>query len=266
MRQRIVTALFGIPIALVAILVATPWPIGVLAWLAYALCSLELTRIYTGRGGGYFAPSPGFMVFVAAVALVREPQAILVEVGVLGSMWAAGVAGFVLLAKGRRHLAIRVLASFYLFGGLLACVVLQRWGMVGNGAWWNPNLLLMAIVPLWAGDSAAIFVGKALGKHPMAPAISPGKTWEGAVANFLFCLLVALGIGALLSLLWWKGAACGTLSGILGQIGDLLESKLKRSSGLKDSGSILPGHGGVLDRLDSLLMSAMPVAALLLLT
>lgn len=265
MRQRILTALVGIPIALAAILANSCWPVGVICLALYAIGSLELTRIYTGKGGGYLAPSPGFLASVAAIAMLSDPRIVQFGIGGLWVLLVAGVSGMALLAKGARKLPYRILASFYLFAGLVACVLLQRWGALGTSSLFRPNLLLMAVVPLWAGDSAAIFVGQAIGKHPMAPSISPGKTWEGGIANLLFSVLAAAGLGLWLGLPWWKGIAVGALVGTLGQVGDLLESQLKRSSGLKDSGSILPGHGGVLDRIDSLLLTSLPVATVLLL-
>jgi phosphatidate cytidylyltransferase len=121
----------------------------------------------------------------------------------------------------------------------------------------------MSIVPLWGGDTAAIFVGRWIGKHPLAPSISPQKTIEGGVANLLACVLVAVVLGALLAISWPASLACGLVAGVFGQAGDLFESALKRRAGLKDSGALLPGHGGLLDRIDSILFTATPVLAIL---
>lgn len=118
------------------------------------------------------------------------------------------------------------------------------------------NPILLALLPLWAGDSAAIFAGMAFGRHPLAPSISPKKTWEGAVANLLSCLLAAWGTGVWVGLPTAPSLAIGFLTGTLGQAGDLFESWLKRKADMKDSGTILPGHGGILDRIDSLLPTA----------
>jgi phosphatidate cytidylyltransferase len=128
---------------------------------------------------------------------------------------------------------------------------------------WNVPVLI-ALLPLWAGDSAAIFAGKAFGKHPMAPTISPKKTWEGGIANFLACVLTAWGVGVWIGLPVGHAVAVGVSTGILGQVGDLGQSWLKRKVGVKDSGTFLPGHGGFLDRLDSLLLSALPTVAITL--
>ena len=124
----------------------------------------------------------------------------------------------------------------------------------------GPYLLLFALVVTWIGDTAAYFVGRTVGRHSFAPHLSPNKTWEGAVASFLGSVLVALVFKRLatfnLSVLQVMGmaAACN----IAGQIGDLLESAYKRSAGVKDSGAMLPGHGGILDRIDALIL-AIPV-------
>lgn len=118
--------------------------------------------------------------------------------------------------------------------------------------------LLLVFLPLWAGDTAAIFAGKAFGKHLLAPNISPKKTWEGAIANFLACILAAWGTAVWVGIAPAWGVLIGVITGILGQAGDLFESWLKRQAGVKDSGNLLPGHGGILDRIDSLLFTAIP--------
>ena len=115
--------------------------------------------------------------------------------------------------------------------------------------------LLLAIV--WLGDTAAYYVGSRIGRHKLAPVISPKKSWEGAAASFAIAMIAAviwsqvrlgrLEIGILVA---------SALTSVAAQIGDLVESMIKRGSGVKDSGSILPGHGGVLDRLDALLFGA----------
>src|SRR3984885_1778417 len=122
----------------------------------------------------------------------------------------------------------------------------------------GPRLLLFALVITWAGDTVAYFVGRAMGKHKFAPILSPKKTWEGAVGGFAGSLLV----GAAFSK--WTGIAMGQMltmaavGNVAGQVGDLLESAYKRSAGVKDSGTLLPGDGGILDRIDALIL-AIPV-------
>ena len=122
----------------------------------------------------------------------------------------------------------------------------------------------MALVPVWAGDIAAIFAGRALGKRLLAPKVSPKKTVEGSVANLLAAVLAAWLLGRLLHVSDTRSLGAGLAVGLLGQAGDLFESWLKRRAGVKDSGVLLPGHGGVLDRLDSVLFAAPAVALIVL--
>jgi phosphatidate cytidylyltransferase len=119
----------------------------------------------------------------------------------------------------------------------------------------GPRLLLFALVITWAGDSVAYFVGRAIGKHPFAPHLSPKKTWEGAVGGFAGSLLAGYAFS------WWLHGsvphflAMAGVGNVAGQVGDLLESAYKRSAGVKDSGALLPGHGGILDRIDALILA-----------
>ena len=138
-----------------------------------------------------------------------------------------------------------------------------------QGAWF----VIFILGVIWVSDSAAYFVGSAFGRHKLAPRISPGKTWEGAIGAMVF-----VGLYAVAWIYFSKGILPGRLTGptsgklmliamllfiaILGVYGDLFESYLKRVAGVKDSGHILPGHGGILDRVDALL-PALPVAALM---
>jgi phosphatidate cytidylyltransferase len=129
-------------------------------------------------------------------------------------------------------------------------------------------LLLFALVITWAGDTSAYFVGRWVGKHPIAPHLSPKKTWEGAAASLIAALLVGAIFPRFAEAVFEKLLAAPILlppmfgmavvGNIAGQAGDLLESAYKRSAGVKDSGSLLPGHGGVLDRIDALIL-AIPV-------
>ncbi|MEQ9104056.1 MAG: phosphatidate cytidylyltransferase [Rhodothermales bacterium] len=123
-------------------------------------------------------------------------------------------------------------------------------------------LVLLLFGMIWACDTAAYYTGRSLGRHKLAPTISPNKTWEGAVGGVLGALLVAF----LVRHFWLPGLTpvdamgLALIAGVFGQAGDLLESALKRSAGVKDSGTLLPGHGGMLDRFDSIIV-AMPLYA-----
>ena len=118
------------------------------------------------------------------------------------------------------------------------------------------QLLLFTLVLVWVGDTAAYLVGRGFGRLKMSPQLSPQKTWEGAAANLLGALLVGVLFDYWLNISLPHLLAMAAIGSIAGQVGDLLESAYKRSAGVKDSGTILPGHGGMLDRIDALLLAA----------
>jgi len=158
-----------------------------------------------------------------------------------------------------RDAATGVLAAAYVsFLAGFAVLLLRE----DQGPWLVLTLLLGAV----ANDTGGYVAGVLFGRHPMAPSISPKKSWEGAAGS----LLLAGGVGVALSVLaldapWWAGLVFGVGAVVTATVGDLAESLLKRDLGLKDMGTLLPGHGGILDRIDSMLMTA-PVGYLLLTT
>ena len=128
-----------------------------------------------------------------------------------------------------------------------------------------PSWLLAVIVSVWAGDVVAYVVGTTIGRRKILPRISPGKTWEGTLAGFVAATAAAILVAIPAGLAsWWVVTA--VLIGPVAFGGDLLESWLKRRAGVKDSGTLLPGHGGVLDRIDSLVAAGPLVAAAIVLT
>lgn len=135
-------------------------------------------------------------------------------------------------------------------GVLLTYIILIR-GISTPFGW---QVLLFMFITIWGNDTGAYFIGSFLGKTPLAPKISPHKTVEGSVGGLLIGALAGIGFGLAFQLPW-SILALSPLIGIVGQIGDLFESLLKRGAGVKDSGWILPGHGGVLDRFDSAMLS-----------
>ncbi|MGB5158103.1 phosphatidate cytidylyltransferase [Desulfobacterium sp. N47] len=170
------------------------------------------------------------------------------------------VSGFISLFKFKINKDVIWLVSKQLMGLIyiplfLSYLVLIRNG--SNGIFWIYFLLII----IFAGDTGAFYTGSYFGKHKLCPSVSPGKTIEGSLGG----LGASLMAGALFkyfflpSYSWWVSILLFICVGIAGQIGDLFESELKRSAGIKDSGSILPGHGGILDRIDALLF-AIPVA------
>lgn len=129
-------------------------------------------------------------------------------------------------------------------------VRLNEIGQVGR------ELILFTLCLIWAGDILAYFVGRALGRIPMAPALSPKKTWEGALGNMLASLLVGVVFARWMQVDALMLLVIAGLGNIAGQMGDLIESAYKRGAAVKDSGTLVPGHGGVLDRIDSLILAA----------
>jgi len=123
----------------------------------------------------------------------------------------------------------------------------------------NGGLLIISVfITLWVTDSAAYFLGSAFGKHKLFPRVSPNKSWEGAIAGFVFAMIAMVVLQTfLLTFLQLSDAiVLGIIVGLFGQIGDLIESLLKRDAGVKDSSNIIPGHGGIFDRFDSLIFSS----------
>jgi len=252
MKQRIFTAIFAGAVALAALLAPIPEPLVALAAVALVVGLYELA------------------------ILIKEPFSYVLTFGLIGIcplflvnerlplpwtamlVWLLGILSVLFIACGQRR--IWPLASFWIAGSLGVAIWLHRATAGPNIA---SSLLLLTLLPLWVGDSAAYFVGRAFGKTALAPKISPKKTWEGAIANLAGCLAAAWGVGFALGVPLLPSLLVGASTGILGQAGDLLESWLKRSTDTKDSGSILPGHGGILDRLDSFLASG-PVSAAIL--
>jgi phosphatidate cytidylyltransferase len=163
----------------------------------------------------------------------------------------------ILTLRGDRPIVERVhaigtslAALFFVAFPLCFIVLLHADEFVGR------QLVFFLLVLIWVGDTLAYFVGRQFGRHPMAAQLSPGKTWEGAVANVAGSLLVAL------AFTHWTGfrfaflAPAAVLGNVAGQVGDLMESAYKRAAGAKDSSALRPGHGGVLDRIDSLIFAA----------
>lgn len=248
MLTRIVTAVLAGSITLAAILWREPWGWLIVSVAIYAVGSREIWALLPSGNGWDISVS-----FFAVLPLFFEPGTP-VQLLTLGLVWVLAVATLMLWRPN--NIGWTPGLFMWVLCGVAAGLVLKL-QFNGSGAL-TVNLLLLALLPLWVGDSLAYFVGKAIGRHKLAPSISPNKTWEGAIANLVGCLAAAYAIGIWLKLPVAASIAVGLTTGILGQIGDLLQSRIKRLANVKDSGSILPGHGGVLDRLDSFLFSAYP--------
>lgn len=186
-------------------------------------------------------------IAVAVVVLAPDPV-LWVALG------AVAIVGLVELA-GLRVGSATIAYGLLFPAGLASLGALREIGPLGarhGTAGDLPVWLFLAILPTWAADVAAYLVGSRFGRRRLAPRISPGKTWEGTFAGFGAAALAALGVAALFGLPRLPAAIAVVGLGPVGLAGDLFESYIKRLAGVKDSGKILPGHGGILDRLDSL--------------
>jgi phosphatidate cytidylyltransferase len=154
------------------------------------------------------------------------------------------------LAEALGDIGISAAALLFIALPLSAVVRIHGLGRVG------PKLLLFALLLVWVGDTLAYFVGRSFGRMPMAAQLSPKKTWEGAAANLLGSAIVGVALYRWLDLEPFQAVFMACLANIAGQAGDLLKSAYKRGAGVKDSGTLLPGHGGVLDRIDALILAA----------
>ncbi|MBI2773933.1 MAG: phosphatidate cytidylyltransferase [Chloroflexi bacterium] len=192
----------------------------------------------------------GAAVLVAVAAPPVVFWILLVIAAILGLM------ELLRLRTGRSSIALG--AMFFL--GLAALGALRSFG--ANGARqgtseWIPVWLLLVLLPTWSADVVAYLIGSAVGRRRLAPRISPGKTWEGTIAGFVACIMVAVAVGTAFGLSRSPTTIVAIGLGPAGLAGDLFESYVKRRAGVKDSGTILPGHGGILDRLDSLTAAAL---------
>lgn len=260
MRQRLITALIAAPLVLAVVAIASPWPILYLTAACLFFGLDELCRLEYGRPRWFAAGLTA--AFFASGWMLKGTDIIFSHF--------AWLFGLFLLALWRLGFLIRkvqgrgaLLPGFLWLANPLAGLTLLHWMSLPETGSWFASPMLLAVVPVWAGDSLAILFGKAFGKRPLWPELSPGKTWEGAFAHLIGSVAMGTFLGPLVGVPLWAGVASGAMAGVLGQYGDLFESAIKRTYGAKESGSLFPGHGGMLDRLDSVLMTALPVCLLL---
>ena len=271
LAQRVATAVVLVPLVLAALFLLPPFGWGLFALAFVAVAAHEWSRL-AGYGTG------GRWTLVAAVVAVSIA---LLGLPVLGFVrgWPAHVAAAICglaalfwllvaplwLANGwpmPRRVVTGVVGAVALVGAWLAVVELQAR---------SPWLILAAMAVVWIADTAAYFAGRRFGRRKLAPRVSPGKTWEGVYGALAAVAVYALALVPLARAAGFDGApdipatlafvAFVMLLAAVSVVGDLYESMLKRQAGAKDSGTLLPGHGGVLDRIDALI-AAMPFAAL----
>jgi phosphatidate cytidylyltransferase len=249
--KRVITALLLIPFIAWVTLASPQWVFYVVLAATGLLAYDEFDNI-TAASGVARAGWPG-MAAGLVLLLAPNPAVVLVLITMLGMALALRVNNFAAALPAAAAFSLGVV---YVFGA---------WRCAADLRVLNPNWLLFAMALSWAGDTAALYVGRPFGKHKMAPRVSPGKSWEGAAGSvagsMLFGGIYAHYLISQVSLA--EALTLAAVGNIVGQLGDLCESALKRGAGMKDSGTRLPGHGGWLDRLDSSLFSVPAVYALL---
>ena len=271
LAKRVATAAILVAVVLCALFLLSPqgWGWVVLAIIAAGayewgrLIGLSGARLL-GFVGLVLAAGAALLLAAAPVTDRGWPREIVVTVcGIATLFWLAiGTPAVLFDWQPRSTLAKAACGLVVLLGALVAVVELQAR---------SPWLVLAAMAIVWIADTAAYFAGRRFGRRKLAPQISPGKTWEGAYGGIGAVIVYALLLIPLAARAgWWAPSGAGAVVAwitfavalaALSIIGDLHESLLKRRAGVKDSGALLPGHGGVLDRTDALL-SAMPAAAL----
>jgi phosphatidate cytidylyltransferase len=268
---RVLTAAILIPLVVSAVLWADTWVIAGLVAAVVILCLHEFFRL------GAAAGSPGDPRWTTVCALLIVglqclesshrglwmrseigllytpdrtplPPEIALAVFIMGAA-ALAVAGHAPLKEAIPRLGVNCAAL------LLVALPLSFFVRIHGMDPLGPRMALFLLVLLWVGDTLAYFTGRSLGRHKMAPEVSPGKTWEGAAANLLGSILVGVASAYWIALPLVHLALMAGLANVAGQLGDLAESAYKRSAGVKDSGTLLPGHGGMLDRVDSLIFA-----------
>lgn len=256
--QRLLTALLLTPLVLAALFFLPPWGFFVFIALVIELAVWEYIAIT--RRQAPKAPLVALMVLVPLAAFAMswsltsspnaDPRLHFLSAGLL---LAVGLGSLVLLSGTPAEQAIPALGILGFGTAYFALPIASLYFLQREDPWLV--FLLMAIV--WLGDSAAYYVGSRIGRHRIAPTVSPKKSWEGAIASLVTAVIAAAVWSA-----WRLGQVETALLGlaalvsIAAQIGDLVESLIKRGAGVKDSGTLLPGHGGLYDRLDATLFAA----------
>jgi phosphatidate cytidylyltransferase len=260
---RIISSLIGLPLVLAILILGTPTIVYSFFVVIQFLVALEIMRIYVEdpkRGtqdflgfarGDWARALASTMAFI--VLLLSQPEGLLARL----SFFLCSVALFSALLPGTMEQRSRSAQSTIL--GMV--YALLPWLMIASlyEKAENERFIILLLSMAWAGDTAAYFAGRTWGRRPMAPKISPKKTWEGALAGFIASCLAAWIVSMVYNnelgeplFMIGVGATCA----VFGQMGDLFKSVFKRQRGVKDSGRLMPGHGGLLDRMDSALMAA----------
>jgi phosphatidate cytidylyltransferase len=263
--QRVLSSVVGLPIIFVAIWFGSPW-FSLLVAVAALIGIIEFHSIFTQ--GKLRLPAYTGMVWVLvflghghyAYSYDTETTRSIVTYVIVGT----AIISTMLLALYKRSTEERpfIQWSVSMAGILYMGWMLSHWIIMRNSTDWSGReWVLIALLSTFAVDTTAYFVGRFFGKRKLAPSISPGKTWEGAAGGLIGSIAAVIILAFALSIEtgYGKLVFIGLLIGIFAQAGDLAESKLKRVAGVKESGSVIPGHGGILDRLDSVVLTGVVV-------
>ncbi len=255
LKKRVTTALWGIPLLIITIWFDEPLP-----WFTVLVAIWGLLAVFEFYGMVAVSKVPSLVYFglVWTLFFILTPHFdydFIVPLLLTSTMVLPVI---LLVLRSQREGAFTswawTIAGILYVGWLLSYLVALRLDA-------GRNWVFFALFTTFGSDTAAFFVGRALGRHRLAPRISPNKTWEGAIAGVFGAIIVSLLLVTLLSLPLSYGQAVllGLLVSIFGQFGDLVESLLKRHTGVKESGKLMPGHGGVLDRMDSIVFAGVVV-------
>jgi phosphatidate cytidylyltransferase len=256
--KRLLAAMVGLAILIPTIVFIDPWGVDAIVAIAVVLCLYE----YTGMA----FPERRWtaLIWLAVPCLLLQASVLFGTATSVAGVSALAPLWLILGVLFRKDLDVstsgdavaRMILGWVYCGALMVFPGLIR--RMDDGLAWI--FVLMGVT--WLGDTGAYFFGRWLGKHKLYEAVSPKKTWEGALGGGLVAVagvavikLIAMQFGALEDFAWWEVVLIGVVVDALGVVGDLAESLFKRSFGVKDSGSILPGHGGLLDRIDGLLFT-----------
>lgn len=276
MKQRIITALLLAPVVIAGIFFL-PLAGFILALAVVTLLGFWEWTQFVSHSSRYLALLPGIVIgavsylfIVPHLSVLSELQPIHYGVLMIGTLWWLISSGLAITYPRSRAYWENSNTIRHLFGLLTLLpffwsVIFLRAEHIGQDHYHGARLVLFVCLIVWAADSGAYFSGKSFGKHKMAPAVSPNKTIEGLVGGILAALLVGWFFAGWFSIPFsstWVMLLTILLTVVISVLGDLVESMFKRVSGIKDSSKIIPGHGGVLDRIDSL-TAAFPVFAFL---
>lgn len=217
-------------------------------------------------GFGALRTAPARLAYAACIAALMllawewsARPANLIMLLAAACVWWVAAALWLMLAPARHRAPLTLLCGVPVL--VPAFIAVARLQLASRGPASGPDVLFLLLLLVIGADIGAFFAGRSVGRHKLAPRVSPGKTWEGALGGLLAVALIAWAGAAYLEFSIGSGVAFGCAVGIFSIIGDLTESMFKRAAGLKDSGAMLPGHGGMLDRIDSVTAAA-PLYAL----